>query len=110
MAVPLGTLDKSILIQHEVLAQDTVTRRAERIRHVVQRSGIAGDKRRMKAGHDLVPNREPGHFGSDGRDDARAVREGHDGALGGERVDAVLQGNVAVVERGGLDCSSATYS
>jgi hypothetical protein len=90
MAVTLGALGKSILIQHEVLAQDTITRRAERIRHVAQRSRIAGDKSRVKAGHDLVPNREPGHFWSDSSNDACAVREGYHRALGGERVDAVL--------------------
>jgi hypothetical protein len=94
--------DEALLVESAVLLESAINGAAN--------AGLDGDvveRARevalVEEGEDFVALLEAGHAGADGFDHTGAVGGGDDGGLQGEGVEAFDDGQVAVVERGGLD-------
>ena len=94
--------DEALLVESAVLLEGAINGAAD--------AGLDGDvieRARevalVEESEDFVALLEAGHAGADGFDHTGAVGGGDDGGLQGEGVEAFDDGQVAVVERGGLD-------
>lgn len=100
-----GHADETLLVESAVLLKGAINGSTDTGGDtvVVERAGDVG---LVEEGEDLVALLETGHARADFLDDTGAIRRGNHVLSLGERVEALNDGKIAVVERSTVDCGS----